>query len=222
MPKKDDPILTMDRRFLMDFLTDPKTEDEERSYPPISSKKPSEEEIRVYADKYARYSASLEQMFLSTAEDVIPYLTCSEFDQWALAGFDLMDAIPTQSACVFDFFKSSPMILEAGSFAYFKGWIQQGFKIAASSPMAAAAFYRLTPLFIERCDIIHIHRWGGWGVEIINRIRDGEDTAILFYENSIDHLQFMSIRELKDWKALGLLFAKNSKKLGDIFFSNTI
>ncbi len=221
MLKKNDPTLLIDRRFLMDILTEQAPASEEIYPEPLASDHVSQQEILFQSSKYDQYSHRLTSVFLNTCPSILPILSRKEFNDWALMGLTLLEASPEDTECVEHFFRSSPAVLSASSFSCLKGWAQQGEKIARRSLGAAAEYYHSTPEFLKYSDAYHIRKWADWAIQIMNHDAAGNDSVKSFFKGSIDHLKFMTFRELKDWKMLGLLLSRYSPKLGSTYFSKT-
>lgn len=221
MAEKNDPMLLIDRRFLMDFLTGEQAPEGKVAPEPENIDRISREEMAVFAELYHKHSLSAGRKFSRVSMQVFSQVSKEDFYVWADTGIRLLGMTPEHERVVDSFLESTPSVLASGSFAYFKGWVDTGERISGLCTRSAAAYYRFTPLFLNQCDIYHIRRWADWGIEILNCIPKGDGSAVLFFENSIDHLKFMTFRELKEWKNLGLAFLKTLPALGHRFFSST-
>jgi nitric oxide reductase NorD protein len=216
---KNDPMLLLDQRFLMDFLTEDAPREKEIFIRPAISEIPAREEVLRHADEIGKSSTRIRRMFLEASESVIPLVSAKEFDRWALMGLCLLQKFSHDPMMAGHFFQSAPAVLAAGSFSPLKGWMETGEMIGRHSPRAAAVFFRLTPLFLKQGDIYRIHKWGEMGTRIMNQVHGHEKMAVSFFQNSIDFMPFMPLREIKDWQSLGVLFAGYSSELGHAFFS---
>ena len=218
MKKKNDPMLLLDRRFLMDFLSEESLTDEPPPPQPVRVEPPSRERVLFHAKRYLDLSPRLAGLFINSIRPVLSLVSAEEFETWAMTGLDIADLCPDDTAIVKAFLTSSPTVLSAHPFGSFNAWANQGKKISESSTASAALFFHLTPLFLEHCDILHMKKWGDWGAEIVTRIQNGEHIATSYFHSSIHHLEFMTFREMKDWKTLGLNFSKRDPHLGDNYF----
>jgi len=215
----NDPMLLLDRRFLMDFLTGDVPAEKEIFLRPANTVTPAREDVLRHADEIGEYSCRVRRIFLKASDVVIPLVSAKEFDQWALMGISLLEKFSQYPMMSGSFFQFGSAVLKACSFSSLKGWTETGEMIGRHSPLAAAVFFRLTPLFLEHGDIFRIRKWGEMAVRIMSQVHGQEEMAVSFFKNSIHCMHFMPLREIKDWQSLGVLFAGYSSELGGVFFS---
>ncbi|MFO7965755.1 MAG: hypothetical protein R6U50_17650 [Desulfobacterales bacterium] len=220
MGEKNDPMLLIDRRFLMDFLTD-ETDEAQPVFEPEAMNCITFEELSAYAGRYAQHSAALGKKFFRIGEKLLTAVTTEHFVLWADAGIRLFDSKPNDRVAEC-FLEAGPCLLNSNASAYLKGWLDKGERILGYCTHSASMFYHFTPLFLQHSDIHHIGKWADWGIEILNTAPEDNRSAALFFETSIDHLKYMTFRELQEWKKLGLEFLRKSPLLAMRYFRDPI
>jgi len=218
---KNDPMLLMDRRFLMDYLVE-KTEDAlVLPVEPIRFTYPVRERVLDRAKFYFQYSPRLTAAFINAARSALQSLSMGEFEKWTRAGLDMVAGSDGNIDLVEHFMSSGTVVLSTYELDPYLSWANWGIRISACSPLAAAEFFRLTPDFLKHCDLYQMWKWSDWGIELINGLKGGSDLALSFFGTSVCNMAFMTFRELKDWKRLGFMFSKCSLRLGLAYFSET-
>jgi len=206
--------LKLDKKFLKALFTEEEPFAENQWFNDLSG-----HEIIDLAGELFDRSTEGAAAFMKTSPAVLPFLSREEFLQWMILGQKTMKEPAQASGLCQEYFRSSPALLSAGSIHYLKGWVEQGLQMTEHSPLTAIYFFRSTPVFLKHGDIVHLRSWAGYAIQILAAGKSSEKAAVSFLKSSVEIIQFISFRELKDWHATGLKLAQHAADLASTYFT---
>jgi len=158
-------------------------------------------------------------------EEIRTLLSEDEYHQWQRLGERILgdpagaQSLDPPSAFYTAFCQAGPAILKEGSYQHLRNWAELGLEIAARSLPTATGFFRSTPSFLQSESVFHLRSWASGIMQILATGENGESAAAAFFASSAELLQFMTLRELREWTRIGLALGRTSTDLAAEYFS---
>ena len=161
-----------------------------------------------------RFPAAVAEGFRQAASDMTPALPPDQLATWARQGVDIAQESVRSWEAAAEYFRVSPAVHAIlPSFPSLVAWAHGGLLLSQASPAVAVAYFRASPLSLDRLRSSQVPAWAEMGRTLDKGTWKSSALACAFFDSSPELLQVLAFPQLQRLQEFLELMSKHSLDL---------